>query len=204
MAKKSSNAKSKSKPAKSKAKPAPKRAAAPARKAPVTAAKPVASPKPAKPAKPVIEEPTTIISKTQSTTTLGRISEDDLKKVKTGLNKRDLDGFRQLLLEKRKELLGDVASLQTDAKNDGGNLSNMPLHMADVGSDNYEQEFTLGLVEADRRLLREIDEALVRMKLGYYGVCLERGVPISKARLEVTPWARYCIEVAREMERRGR
>lgn len=129
-----------------------------------------------------------------------------LKKVKTGLGKRDLEQYRQLLLHKRREILGDVESMETDAraKNAGGNLSNMPVHMADVGSDHYEQEFTLGLVESERRLLREIDEALHRIEDGIYGVCLERGVPIGRPRLDAKPWAKYCIEVARERERTGR
>ncbi len=128
-----------------------------------------------------------------------------LRKVKTDLSKRDLAQFRQLLLEKRKEILGDVEAMETDArgKNAGGNLSNMPVHMADVGSDNYEQEFTLGLVESERRLVREIDEALQRIEDKIYGVCLERGVPIARPRLEAKPWAKYCIEVARERERQG-
>lgn len=136
---------------------------------------------------------------------LGPIAEADLRKVKTGLTKKDYDHYRQLLLEKRAEILGDVASLQTDQRNStGGNLSNMPLHMADVGSDHYEQEFTLGLVESERKLLHEINEALLRMQRGIYGVCLERGEPIGKPRLDAKPWAKYCIAVAREMERRGR
>lgn len=131
------------------------------------------------------------------------LTDDDLRKVKTGLSKKDMEHYWSLLLEKRSEILGDVESLQTDAKNDGGNLSNMPLHMADVGSDNYEQEFTLGLVESERKLLHEINEALLRIKAGTYGVCLVKGVPINRARLDVTPWAKYCIEAAREMERRS-
>jgi len=131
------------------------------------------------------------------------LTDDDLRKVKTGLAKKDMEHYWSLLLQKRGEILGDVESLQTDAKNDGGNLSNMPLHMADVGSDNYEQEFTLGLVESERKLLNEINEALLRIKAGTYGVCLVKGVPINRARLDVTPWAKYCIEAARELERRS-
>lgn len=131
---------------------------------------------------------------------------EQLRKVKIDLTKRDLADFRSLLLKKRSEILGDVEAMQTDArtKSAGGNLSNMPVHMADVGSDNYEQEFTLGLVESERRLLREIEGALERMTEGIYGVCQERGVPISRPRLEAKPWAKYSIEVAREHERRGR
>lgn len=129
---------------------------------------------------------------------------EQLRKVKTGLSKKDIEAFRKLLFEKRAELLGDVASLEFDSRNESGNLSNMPLHMADVGSDNYEQEFTLGLVESERKLLREIDDALIRIIEGTYGVCLKTAEPISRARLEAKPWAKYSIEVVREMERQGK
>lgn len=131
------------------------------------------------------------------------LTDDDLRKVKTGLTKKDLEHYRELLMQKRAEILGDVASLETDARNNGGNLSNMPLHMADIGSDNYEQEFTLGLVESERKLLQEINEALLRIKAGTYGVCVEMGVPIAKARLDAKPWAKHCIEAARMLERGG-
>lgn len=133
------------------------------------------------------------------------LTEEQLKKCKSGLTKKDIERYRRLLLQKRAEILGDVAAIQSDARspNRSGNLSNMPLHMADIGTENYDQEFNLSLVESERRLLREIDAALMRIAKGYYGVCLETGKPIGKARLDVKPWARYCIEVAREKERRG-
>ena len=83
----------------------------------------------------------------------------------------------------------------------GTNLSTLPLHMADMGTDNYEQEFTLGLVEKDRGLLREINSALTKIQNGTFGICEGTGKPISKPRLEAQPWARYSIEFARQRER---
>jgi len=81
-----------------------------------------------------------------------------------------------------------------------GNLSSMPIHMADIGTDNYEQEFTLGLIEGDRKLLREIDLALSKLDAGTYGICEVTGLQISRARLDAKPEARYCIEYARKIE----
>lgn len=134
----------------------------------------------------------------------GPMSEAELRKVDSGLTRKDLEHYREILMHRRTEILGDVESLQTESRNtDGGNLSNMPLHMADVGTDNYEQEFNLGLIESDRKLLREIDDAIIRIDKKTYGVCVESGKPIGKARLDAKPWARYCIEVAREKERQG-
>ncbi|MFQ6048116.1 MAG: TraR/DksA family transcriptional regulator [Phycisphaerae bacterium] len=113
-----------------------------------------------------------------------------------------------MLLQKRAEILGDLGRMQDQALGKSrqaatGDLSSMPVHMADIGTDNYEQEFTLGLLQAEQQLLREIDEALSRIDQGTYGICLATGKPISKTRLRARPWARYCIEYAR-MQERGR
>lgn len=121
----------------------------------------------------------------------------------SGLKSRDLEFFRELLLAKRRELLGDVSSMEEEAlrTNGGSNLSNLPVHMADMGTDNYEQEFTLGLVQKDRELLHMINVALDKIRKGTYGLCEGTGRPISRARLEAQPWAKYSIEYARQMEK---
>jgi DnaK suppressor protein len=120
-----------------------------------------------------------------------------------GLSTRELQHYCDLLLEKRRELVGDMSAMEREAlrSSSGTNLSNLPLHMADMGTDNYEQEFTLGLVEKDRQLLREINHALAKIQDGTYGICEATGKSISKPRLEAQPWARYSIEYARQMER---
>lgn len=121
-----------------------------------------------------------------------------------GLKQKELQQFRDALLIKRRELLGDVASMESEAlrtTGGGSNLSNLPIHMADMGTDNYEQEFTLGLVEKDRQLLREINIALVKIRDGSYGICEGTGKPIGKPRLEAQPWARYSIEYMRKLEK---
>ena len=113
--------------------------------------------------------------------------------------------FRQKLLSKRRDLIGDVDNLTSEAlrrsrQEAAGDLSSMPIHMADIGSDNWEQEFTLGLITNERTLLKEIDEALQRIDDGTYGICLATHRPISVARLRAKPWAKYCIEYARLRE----
>ena len=74
--------------------------------------------------------------------------------------------------------------------------------MADMGTDNYEQEFTLGLMEKDRNLLREINSALTKLQDGTYGICEGTSKPIAKARLDIQPWARYSVEYARKLEKK--
>lgn len=120
--------------------------------------------------------------------------------VEPKLNKADLEHFRELLLEKRREILGDVGSMENEAFKNQDNHSSSPMHMADVGTDNFEQEFTLGLIESERQMLREIHEAIGRIEDGTYGICAGTGRVISRARLEATPWAKYCIEYARMLE----
>jgi len=110
-----------------------------------------------------------------------------------------------MLLEKRREILRNVNEFEDEALKKSrldasGDLSSMPIHMADLGTDNYEQEFALGLMNSERKLLREIDEALGRVEKKTYGICERTGKPIPKARLKAQPWAKYCVEYARMLE----
>jgi DnaK suppressor protein len=122
---------------------------------------------------------------------------------KTPFNAKELAYYKALLLKKRAELIGDVSSMEDEAlKAQSGSLSNLPQHMAEQGSDAYGQSLSLDIAAVDRRLIREIDEALKRITDGTYGVCELTGKPIRKERLEELPWARHSIEAAREIERR--
>jgi RNA polymerase-binding protein DksA len=110
-----------------------------------------------------------------------------------------------MLLQKRRQIFQNVFEIEGEALKKSrldasGDLSSMPIHMADLGTDNYEQEFALELMDSERRLITEIDEALQRIEAGTYGICLGTGKPIRKARLEAQPWARYCVEYARMVE----
>jgi len=120
---------------------------------------------------------------------------------RTRLSDKQLSEFRELLLRKRRELVGDLQRLTDEALNRSregyGEHSTMPIHMADVGTDNWEQELTLGLAESERTRVREIDEALQRVENKTYGICLATHRPITVARLRAKPWARYCIEYER-------
>jgi DnaK suppressor protein len=115
-----------------------------------------------------------------------------------------IEHFKQLLLTKRHELLHNVNHMEEEALRKSlqtsGDLSSMPIHMADLGSDNYEQDLAVGLMDGERRLLQEIDQALDRIQQGTYGICEGTDKPISRARLEAMPWARYCIEYERMIE----
>jgi RNA polymerase-binding transcription factor DksA len=126
----------------------------------------------------------------------------DVSKIRTKLSAKELEGYREVLLRSRMELVGRVDSLEDEAlRSSGGNLSNMPLHMADVGTDTFDQEFALNMAASDREKLAEIDAALQRIADRTYGVCQITGKPIPKARLDANPLAKYTVEAARLVER---
>jgi DnaK suppressor protein len=125
-------------------------------------------------------------------------------KAKSPFGKRELEKYRQILLKKRFELVGDVNTMENEAlRGQSGSLSNMPQHLAEQGSEAYDQSLSLDLAAADRKLIREIDDALARIEAGTFGCCEISHKPISVERLEELPWARYSIETARELERQS-
>ena len=119
----------------------------------------------------------------------------------TTFTRDELGLLRDTLQGLRARLRGDLDQMTDEAlrrDNNGGtgNLSNVPLHMADLGTDNYDQEFTLGLIENEQSTLELVNEALSRMEQGSYGLCVECSEPISKPRLQAIPYARHCIRCA--------
>ena len=123
------------------------------------------------------------------------------------MKKADLDRFRSLLTELRAQLRGDVEQLTSEAL-DGSHDSKSPTHMAELGTETFEQDFSLGVVERDQGVLKQIGDALKRIEEGTYGVCpgcLEEGKPPSKAvipktRLKAVPYASECVNCARKKE----
>jgi RNA polymerase-binding transcription factor DksA len=124
------------------------------------------------------------------------------------LKNDELEAFRQTLGTLRARLRGDLDQMTDEALrrnmvNGSGNLSNVPLHMADVGTENYDQEFTLGLIENEQGTLELVNEALARLDAGKFGLCVECGDAIPKPRLLAIPYTRHCIRCARVVENGG-
>jgi DnaK suppressor protein len=126
----------------------------------------------------------------------------------------ELEEFRQLLLSLRARVRGDVEQMTNEAldRNGDGTESKSPTHLAELGTETYEQDFALRRVENEQELLDEVGEALARIERGTFGQCLsclESGIApakaqIPKARLRVIPYARNCVECERKRERWGR
>jgi len=121
------------------------------------------------------------------------------------MKKADVKVYKERLLTLRARLRGDVnnladAALKKNRTEANGDLSSMPIHMADIGSDNFEQEFTLSLMESDAGTLGKIEAALERVEDGTYGHCEECGARIPKKRLNAIPYATMCVKCASQLE----
>src|SRR5438105_15787375 len=111
------------------------------------------------------------------------------------MTKAELEHFRQRLLALGDRLKGAVADLSDEALRQtggttGGNLSNTPIHPADLGSDHFEQEISLSLLESEEQRLEEVAAALQRIDQGTFGRCESCQRPIPGERLEAVPFTR--------------
>jgi len=133
--------------------------------------------------------------------------------------KAELTKYEKLLRHQLAVLTGDVGSLRDEALR-ASEQDNSVDHLADQGTDNYDQSFMLGLIENEEETITMIQDALERIDGKgdvAYGMCLlcvdeaerEKGKKngkkvdpwIPKARLEYVPWARYCVRHQEEAER---
>ncbi|MBE7444083.1 MAG: TraR/DksA C4-type zinc finger protein [Planctomycetia bacterium] len=119
--------------------------------------------------------------------------------------KEEFAQFKKLLLSLREKLVGKVDSMQGEAlkismQDASGDLSNVPIHMADVGTDNYERELMIELIQSGEESVRNIDTALERIEEGTFGMCESCGKKINKERLKAVPYASLCINCKREEE----
>lgn len=118
----------------------------------------------------------------------------------------ELAQYKKTLLELRQKLVENVHFMEDEAlgksrQDASGDLSNVPIHMADVGTDNYDRDLTIGLIQNGEEELRAIDEALERIGDKTYGTCEECGKKVSKVRLTALPYVKNCIECQRQEEK---
>ncbi len=114
----------------------------------------------------------------------------------------ELAQYKRILLDLRKKLVGNVTYMEDEAlgksrQDASGDLSNVPIHMADVGTDNYDRDLTIGLIQNGEEELKAIDNALERVGNKTYGTCEECGKKIAKVRLTALPYVHNCIECQR-------
>ena len=120
------------------------------------------------------------------------------------MKKVDMRAYKEKLLDLRARLRGDVSTMANVALRKSGMAgsasSGMPIHMAELGSDNFEQEFTLSLLATEEDTLGLIEAALERVEDGDYGKCVECGGVVAKTRLNAIPYTPVCIRCAEQLE----
>lgn len=112
--------------------------------------------------------------------------------------KKELEGFRKLLLEKKSQLINGLSDLERNAiygstASASSEISGLANHMADAATDINAIETNYGLAERESRYLIYIEEAIKRIDNGSYGVCKGCEELIPKERLEVVPTATRCV-----------
>jgi DnaK suppressor protein len=111
------------------------------------------------------------------------------------------------LLQLRDAMVDSMAGVAKDnlrSRAEGSEASAFGMHQADAGSDAYDRDFALSLLSQEQDALYEIDQALKRIELGTYGKCEMSGKPISHARLEAIPFARFTVECQSQLEKQNK
>jgi len=114
------------------------------------------------------------------------------------LSKKILEGYKKRLLDKKK----GVTEAYMKNKNYGRLTEDEGTQdLADKASSAYTKEFLYSLSNTDREILQQVDEALVRIAKGTYGVCVECQKELNKKRLEAVPWASHCVACQEKIEK---
>jgi DnaK suppressor protein len=109
-----------------------------------------------------------------------------------------VEKFRQRLLAKRKELLSGVRGANVKSLESTGEEIQ---DIADQASSAYTKEFLLSIGDTERRLLKQVDDALHKIRQETFGLCEACGETIGERRLDALPFARLCITCQEEEER---
>lgn len=117
---------------------------------------------------------------------------------KKGYGPKDLEHFKRIILEKKKEILEELESfrdsmMDTTTGEYAVENSTYSLHM-EQGTDAMEREKTFLFASREGKFLNYLEDALKRIEKGEYGRCLDCGKLIEKERLEAVPHAQLCIK----------
>ncbi len=129
------------------------------------------------------------------------------KKVSKKLTKKDAEYFKKLIMQTKEKVLDEIKHISDDTlkksqRDAAGDISGYAYHMADVASDAYDREFSLGLAAKERQSLYEVEDAIEKIEEGTFGICEECKSLISKTRLKVVPFARLCVKCQERKEKR--
>ena len=117
------------------------------------------------------------------------------------MNKNKIKEFEELLVAKRRLIAGELETLR---KSGLSQVNDGPMDVGDESVQTYDKQVSLEVSESERETLRQIDDALDRLKNGEYGLCANCGEAITDARLKALPYADKCVQCKAEEESRGR
>ncbi|MBL7151521.1 MAG: TraR/DksA C4-type zinc finger protein [Candidatus Omnitrophica bacterium] len=127
--------------------------------------------------------------------------------MKKKLNKKELSDFKKIVFKKKEEVLDEIKHISEDTlkkspKDASGDISGYTYHMADVATDTYDREFSMGLASNERKVIYELDDALKKIEEGTFGICEDCKGLIAKNRLKAVPQARLCIKCQKNLEKK--
>jgi YteA family regulatory protein len=119
------------------------------------------------------------------------------------MTKQEQIQLKEILLNEKKETEEEIRRMKEN--NPEGSLaewtdelSTYDNHPADLGTETFEMEKNMALTIQEEKLLRDINDALIKMEEGAYGTCEHCGKPISYDRLKAIAYAKECIDCAKE------
>jgi RNA polymerase-binding transcription factor DksA len=110
--------------------------------------------------------------------------------------RRHLTTLLARLSRDESQLMGEV--LEPIGGEASGGLSDVPIHPADLGSPDAEQEVKLAQLETEEEIIEQVDLALVRIEQGVFGRCEGCQGNIPRRRLQALPYTPYCVDCARK------
>ena len=113
------------------------------------------------------------------------------------MDKRKAESYKKLLIQKQEELLRLVSKSEQDGREADEEVTQ---DIADKAANSYTKEFLFHQSDDNRRILQLVKEALDRLKMGEYGLCVACHDEVEHKRLEAVPWARHCIDCQEKQE----
>lgn len=127
--------------------------------------------------------------------------------MKKKFNKKELAEFKKLILKRKEQTLENISHISDDTlkkslKDASGDISGYAYHMADMATDTYDREFSLGIASTERELLYVLEDALKKIEDGTFGICDECDGVITKTRLKAIPYASFCVKCQAKKEKK--
>lgn len=120
------------------------------------------------------------------------------------MDSKKLEYYKKALLKMKDDFVHDINNIAQGpngaADGESRDVSGHVQHMADVATDMYDREFSLGLASNEREVLHKVNVALKKIDQKRYGVCIECSNPIPEIRLKAIPYVETCLKCQEKLE----